>query len=706
MHANQTSDPPLARIEPERLEKHGHLRTDNYYWMKEKTDEFLRYVEAEDEYTDRVMAHTVALQKKLLKEIKDRIKQDDVSVPYRFGDYLYFHRYHKAQEYPAYCRKHAAAPQNEEVILDVTELDSGQPYLKVGGWEVSAGQDILAYAVDEEGGGVYTLRFRDLARGETLADEIPEVTDSFAWANDNQTLFYVRMDKTQRPYRVHRHKLGTHPQDDELLFEEKDKRYSIEVTKTKSRKYVLIDCSFSQSSEFWYLDAERPESPFVLFQGREPDHEYDIDHCGSWWFILTSFEARNFRLMKTTHPHTEKQDWREVVAHQEETFLEGFELFRTHVVLAGRRRGLTRFHVLPMDGSPGHTVGFDEPTYEASMEDNYELDSRVLRFTYSSLVTPESVYDYALVARTKECRKTEAILGGFLSSHYRLERLWAPTKDGTTVPVSLVSRKEVALEGHSPLLLTAYGAYGISGEPSFDSALISLLDRGFVYAIAHVRGGMEFGRAWYDEGRKLEKKNTFTDFIACARHLIQEGYTSPEKLFAIGGSAGGLLVAVVAQAEPDLFRGLVAEVPFVDVVTTMLDPEIPLVTSEYEEWGDPNNREAYDYMLSYSPYDKDEATRYPHLLVTTALEDNLVPPWEPVKWVARLRVNKTDGNRLLLKSVPSHHGRSGRLKQYEETAFHYAFFLDLAGGGRGRLTSGAAPQGPGCLARSTGEVSA
>jgi oligopeptidase B len=678
--------PPVAQIVPTELEAHGHVRTDHYYWLKKRDDpEVIAYLEAENAYTDASTAHTEALQEALFQEIKGRIKQTDVSAPYRIADYVYYTRYEDGKEYPIHCRKARSPGAPEQVLLDVNAMAEGHAFFAVGRHAVSSGQDLLAYPVDAVGRRIYTVHIKDLTTGVVLPDAIRDVTPNLVWAEDNKTLFYTRQDPvTLRWYQVYRHVLGTDPSQDELVYEEADETFSCAVYKTKSRRYVMISSYQTLSSEVRYLEADSPEGAFTVVLPRERDHEYSVDHYGDHFYIRTNDQAKNFRLMRTLLGDTAKTSWREVIPHRDDVLLEGFELFADHLVAIERKAGLIQMGIRSWSGAEAHYLDFGEPAYLAYASENHELDTLVLRYTYTSLTTPQSVYDYDMVTRKRTLLKQQEVLGGFEASDYCTERLQAPTADGVQVPISVVYRKGTALDGSSPLLLYGYGSYGYSTDATFSAERVSLLDRGFVYAIAHIRGGQEMGRWWYEDGKLLKKKNTFTDLIACAEHLIAERYTSSDRLFAMGGSAGGLLMGVVLNLRPDLWKGVVAAVPFVDVITTMLDESIPLTTSEYDEWGNPNDKVFYDCMLSYSPYDNVEAKDYPNVLVITSLHDSQVQYWEPAKWVAKLRVTKTDQNRLLLrtKMEAGHGGVSGRYKRYRETAFIYAFLLDLMGLGK------------------------
>lgn len=686
------ADPPLAEARPHELETHGDVRVDEYYWLRDREDpEVIAYLEAENAYVDAALAHTEALQESVFAEIRSRVVEDDSSVPYRDGDYWYYTRYEEGKQYPIHCRRPAdgetfggdQAPEAEEVLVDVNEVAGGKEYTAVRP-AVSPDHRILAYGVDDVGRRFYTVRFKDLLTGEILADEIPDVTTNFVWAADSATLFYVRQDPdTLRAYQVYRHRLGS-TEPDELVYEEPDETFSVFLGRTQSRKYLLATSSHTLRTEVRILRADDPDGDFVVFEPRGERHEYGVDHLGDRFWVRTNDGAPNFRLMSTAEGDTGRAAWREELAHRDDVLFEGFELFDRFLVLAERREGLERLRVEPMGGAAldGHDLDFGEPTYSTGLGANPDPSSGTLRYVYQSLTTPRSVFDYDPVTREKTLRKQDRVLGGFDSANYRSERLWATAEDGAQVPVSLVYRPDLRpAEGGSPLLLYGYGSYGASMDASFSSPLLSLIDRGFVYAIAHIRGGEEMGRSWYENGKLLHKKNTFTDFVAAAEHLAAEGYADPGRIYAMGGSAGGLLMGVVFNMRPDLWDGVVARVPFVDVVTTMLDASIPLTTFEWDEWGDPRVREYYDYMLSYSPYDNVEARDYPHLLVTTGLHDSQVQYWEPAKWVARLRARKTDDNLLLLETNmgAGHGGASGRYDRYRETALIYAFLLDLAG---------------------------
>jgi oligopeptidase B len=667
---------------PKELEKHDHVRVDDYYWLRERDNpEVIDFLNAENDYAEKAMAHTKGLEEKLFQEIKARFKQTDMSVPYRRDDYFYYSRYEEGREYPIYARKRGSLDQPEEVILDGNVLAEGHEFFSIGGWVVSSGQDLLAYAVDTQGRRIYTVYFKDLTTGELFSDIIPNITENLAWANDNETLFYAKQDPTTlRSYLIYRHVLGADIKNDELVFEEKDETFSAYVFKTKSKKYLMIVSSHTLSQEYRYLDASDPLGEFKTFLPRTREHEYHIDHYEDRFLIRSNDQAKNFRLMSTPITRTSRENWQEIIPHREDVFLGDFEIFRDHLVLEERSRGLTQIRVVPWSGGEGYYLAFAEPAYRANLGTNLEFDATALRFEYTSMKTPLSIYDYEMVTRQQTLLKQEEVLGGFSADNYITERLYAPAPDGTKIPLSIVYREGTKKDGQNPLLLYGYGSYGFSIDAAFASPRLSLIDRGFVYALAHVRGGQELGRQWYEDGKLLKKKNTFTDFIACAEYLIRERFSNAEKLFAMGRSAGGLLMGAITNMRPDLFKGIVAEVPFVDVITTMLDPSVPLTTGEYDEWGDPNTKEYYDYMLSYSPYDNVVSKNYPHMLVTGGLHDSQVQYWEPAKWVAKLREMKTDNNRLILKTNmdAGHGGASGRFKRHHETAFSYAFLLDLA----------------------------
>ncbi len=671
---------PVAKIQPHELTSHGETRVDNYFWLRERENpEVIAYLEAENKYLKEVLAPTDDLQSELFAEMKGRIKKDDDSVPYLYNGYWYFTRYEKGGEYSLRCRR----PENsdiEEVMFNGNVMATGDGYFSLRGVKVSPDSKKAVFGVDTEGRRFYTLRIKDLDSGEILADVIPNVTGNVAWAMDNTTIFYGKQDpKTLRSFQIWRHELGTDATSDHLVYEEKDDTFACYVSRSKSDRFLFISSSQTLSTEHRILEADNPRGEFRLFQPRQRKLEYDIDHQGDRFVILTNHLAKNFRLMECDLDNTGLEAWREVIAHRDDVFLEGVEVFSDWLVMEERFDGLSHLKILPADGSAAHHLDFGEPTWSVGISTNVDMDSQVLRFSYSSLTTPNSTFDYDMVSHQKTLLKQKEVLGDFQADNYEAQYLQVPARDGTLVPVSLVYRKGFKNDGKSPLLLYAYGSYGYSQDARFSSNMLSLLDRGFVYAIAHVRGGEEKGRAWYEDGKLLKKKNTFTDFIDCGRYLTDKGYTSSDRQFAMGGSAGGLLVGAIANMAPETWRGIVAHVPWVDVVTTMEDDTIPLTTSEYDEWGNPANEEYYRYMLSYSPYDNVQAMDYPAMLITAGLHDSQVQYWEPAKWVARLRANKTDNNPLLLKTnmEAGHGGASGRFRRLEETALSYAFMLDL-----------------------------
>ncbi len=670
---------PVAKINAHVFEEFGEQRVDNYFWLREREKpEVIAYLEAENAYTKSVLADVSDLREDLYKEIIGRIRPDETSVPYRDNGFFYHHSYREGDEYP----KHFRAPDggSEETLLNVKELAAGHDFCSVRYLEVSPDNAVLAFAIDTIGRRKYSIRFKKLSSGEFLDDEIKDVVGQSLFANDNQTVFYTRQDPdTLRAYQVWRHTLGT--ETDVLVFEEPDETFSLSIKKSKSRDFILIGSHQTLSDEWYFVNAGDPAKQPQLITGRQRNLEYEIDHIDNRWVILTNHEAHNFRLMVADEKTPEMNNWSDLVAHRPEVFVEDFELFDSFFAVSERRDGLRHISIHQWDGETAHEIAFDEGAYAVWGDDNFEADSEVFRFVYTSLTTPETTYDYNIKTREKTLLKQAEVLGGFDSSNYQTTRLFAQARDGQSVPISLVSKKGIELNGKNPLLLYAYGSYGYSIEPEFSSPLFSLIDRGFVYAIAHIRGGQELGRSWYEDGKLLNKKNTFNDFIDCAQFLVNEGWTSPELLAAEGGSAGGLLMGAVTNMAPDLFTAIVAHVAYVDVITTMLDETIPLTTSEFDEWGNPKNKEYYDYMLSYSPYDQVEAKAYPNMLITAGLHDSQVQYWEPAKWAARLRALKTNDNILLLETNmdAGHGGSTGRFQEHEETALEYAFLLKALG---------------------------
>ena len=674
--------PPKAEKIPKELTLHGDTRIDPYYWLNERDNpEVIEYLKAENAYREAVMKHTEELQDKLYNEIIGRIKKTDMSVPYLDNGYYYYSRFEEGDNYPVHARKKGSLEAEEEVMLDVQEMSKGHSFYSVAGLSVSQNNDYLAYGVDTVSRRKYTIHIKDLSTGETLEDAIPNTTGRAVWANDNKTLFYTKKDDTLRSFKIFRHVMGTDASQDVEIFHEKDTTFSTTIYKTKSDQFLIIASHQTLSTEMRYLDANNPTGEFNIFQEREKDHEYSISHYQDRFYIVTNWNAKNFRLMETDVNHTEKSNWKEVIPHRSEVLLNNIDIFKDYLVLSERKDGLRQIRIMSQTDDRDYYIDFEDKAYVAYPTSNLEFDTEVLRFSYSSLTTPGSVYDYNMKTGERELLKREEVLGEFDPDDYQSERFMVTARDGAKVPVSLVYRKGMAMDGNNPLLLYGYGSYGASMDPSFSSVRLSLLDRGFIYAIAHIRGGSEMGRDWYEDGKLLKKKNTFTDFIDCADYLIQEGYTNSDRLFAIGGSAGGLLMGAVLNMRPDLWKGVIAAVPWVDVVTTMLDESIPLTTSEFDEWGNPKDKTYYEYMLSYSPYDNVTEQDYPAILATTGLHDSQVQYFEPTKWVAKLRDLKTDDNLLILDvdMESGHGGASGRFKRFKRTALEYAFMLDLLG---------------------------
>ncbi|PSR12296.1 MAG: oligopeptidase B [Bacteroidetes bacterium] len=682
MYQKMTIAAPVAAKIPKELTIHGDTRTDDYYWLNDRENpEVIAYLNAENAYQEAVMADTKDFQEKLFQEMKGRIKEDDESVPYKDNGYFYLTRYEEGKEYPIYSRKKDNLQAPEEVMLNVNDLAKGYSFFNVAGQSVSPSNELLAYGEDTLSRRIYTIRFKNLKTGEMLADEIPNTTGGAVWSNDNKYVFYSVKDETLRPVKVYRHQMGTPSTSDKLIYEEKDDTFSAYVYKTKSKKYVVIGAYQTLSQEYRVLNADNPTGEFRLIQPRERGLEYSIGHFGDKFYIRTNLDARNFRLMSTPENATTKENWTEVIPNRDDVLFEDMDMFKNYLVLSERKNGITQLRIRPWSGAAEHYIEFGEAAYVAATSTNPEFDTDVLRISYQSMTTPVTVYDYDMGSKQLTVMKQQEVLGDFDPANYESERLYATARDGAKVPISIVYRKGYKKDGQQPLLLYGYGSYGASMDPYFSSARLSLLDRGFAFAIAHIRGGEEMGRHWYEDGKLLKKKNTFNDFIDCGEFLIQEKYTGKDHLFAQGGSAGGLLMGAVINMRPDLWKGVIAAVPFVDVITTMLDESIPLTTGEYDEWGNPNEKQSYDYMLSYSPYDQVEAKDYPAMLVTTGLHDSQVQYWEPAKWVAKLREMKTDKKPLLLHTNmdAGHGGSSGRFERLKEVALEYTFLLDLAG---------------------------
>ncbi len=694
MYEKINTKTPAPKKVAKEMTIHGDTRVDNYFWMRlsdeqknaetpdEQTQEVLDYLNAENDYTTEMLSHTKDFQEELFEEIKGRIKQTDQSVPYKLNGYYYITRYEEGKEYPIHSRKKGSLDAEEEIMLDVNVLAEPYDYYAVAGRSVSTDNTILAYGEDTLSRRIYTVKFKNLKTGEMLKDEIPNTNGGVVWANDNKTVFYTVKDAALRSYKIFKHTLGTDATKDEEVYHEKDETYGTFVYKSKSKKYLIIGSYSTLATEYRILEADNPNGTFRVFQERDYPNklEYGITHYGDKFYIRTNMDAPNYRLMETPENATSKDNWKEVIAHRPDVLLEGVDVFKDHLVLSERIKGISQLRIIPNEGKE-HYIDFGEDSFLAYTSANPEFDTDILRIGYTSMTTPRSTFDYNMNTKDMELLKEQEIVGGYDKSEYQSERLYATAKDGTKIPISMVYKKGIKKDGSNPTLLYAYGSYGASMEPTFSSVRLSLLDRGFVYAIAHIRGGEEMGRHWYEDGKLLKKKNTFTDFIDSGEFLIEQKFTTSDNLFAMGGSAGGLLMGAVVNMRPDLWKGVIAAVPFVDVVSTMLDESIPLTTGEFDEWGNPKDEEYYHYIKSYSPYDNVEAKEYPAMLVTTGLHDSQVQYWEPAKWVAKLRELKTDNNPLLLHTnmEAGHGGASGRFKRFKETALEYAFLLDLAG---------------------------
>lgn len=687
-------DAPVAIKTDTIITFHNHSRTDPYFWMRltdaqktasqadEKTQQVLDYLNAENAYTEAVMVNTVDMQKKLFDEIVGRIKQTDESVPYLKNGYYYYTKYKEGQEYPIYCRKNGSLSAEEQVMLDVNTLAAGKAYYKAAALTVSPDNKILAFFEDTVSRRVYTARFKNLETGEFLSDELQNADPGGAWANDNSTFFYTTKNKVSLlSEKIWRHGLSNSQEKDQLVYEEKDPSFYIGVYKSKSGKYIIIENGSTLVSDHHILNADFPAAEFKQFTPREDVHEYSINHFKDKFYIVTNWNATNFRLMETSENATSKENWQEVLGNRDDVLLEGLDVFENHLVVSERSNALTHLRVINQVTKAEHYLDFGEETYVAYTSTNPEFYTSILRFGYSSMTTPNSTIDYNMNDKSRELKKQQEVVGGHDPNAYLTERHWAVARDGVKIPISVVYKKGIELSKNTPLLLYAYGSYGYTVDPGFSSVRLSLLDRGFVFAIAHIRGGQAMGRQWYEDGKLMKKINTFNDFIDCGKYLLEKQYTSSNHLYAMGGSAGGLLMGSVVNLEPELFNGVIAAVPFVDVVSTMLDETIPLTTNEFDEWGNPKNKEAYDYMLSYSPYDNVLAQDYPNLLITTGLFDSQVQYWEPAKWIAKLRDLKTDHHLLLMHTNmdAGHGGASGRFQPYKETAREYAFMFMLEG---------------------------
>jgi len=683
---------PVAKKIPEKLSIHGDERVDDYFWMRlsdaqkdaetpdAQTQDVLDYLNVENDYKTAVLKETEKFQEDLFAEMKGRIKEQDESVPYKFNGYQYYVRTEEGAEYALYCRKKGDSNGKEEIMLNGPELAKGHDYFSIAGRSVSSNNEILAYGQDTVSRRIYTVLFKNLKTGEYLNDKLEGTTGGVTWANDNKTVFYTKKDpETLRSNRIYKHKLGTDQSEDELVFEEKDETFGTFVYKTKSQEYIIIGSYSTLSNEYTYVNADTPDEPFTVIQPRTENLEYSISHFQDHFYILTNHEAKNFRLMKAPVTSPGLANWTEVIAHREDVFLEGVELFKNYLVLDERTNGLTNIRIKPWKGDAEYYLPFNDEAYAAGVGTNMDFDTDWLRYGYTSMTTPGSTYEWNMKTKEQNLLKQREVVGGHNPEEYESKRLYAEGNGDVKIPISLVYKKGIELNGKNPLLLYAYGSYGNTIDPGFSSLRLSLLDRGFVFAIAHIRGGQVMGRKWYEDGKMLKKKNTFTDYVDCAKYLIAENYTSPEHLYAQGGSAGGLLMGAVINMNPELFNGVIAAVPFVDVVSTMLDESIPLTTGEFDEWGNPKNEEYYNYIKSYSPYDNIEKKEYPNMLVTTGYWDSQVQYWEPAKWVAKLREYKTDDNILIMdcNMDTGHGGASGRFAALKEVAMEYAFFLML-----------------------------
>ncbi|AJA69220.1 S9 family peptidase [Myroides odoratimimus] len=682
---NKDIQAPIATVRPHELTAHNHTRIDNYFWLNNREDqEVIDYLNAENAYYEGQTAHTKAFQADLFEEMKSRIKEDDSSVPYFYNGYYYITRFEKGKDYPIFSRKQGSLEADEEIMFDCNVMAEGHSYFHLRGINVSEDNQWVAFGVDTVSRREYTLQVKNLVTGEISPISIEKTTGSSTWAADNRTLFYSRKDEvTLRADKIYKHKLGTAITEDVMVYFEEDDTFDTHIFKEKSRKYLVIGSESTLTSEYRILESHNPDGEFRIFQERVREVEYNISHYDGHFYIMTNLdEADNFKLMRCPEDKTTVEHWVELIPHREEVLLEGVDIFKDYLVISERSNGLVHLKIQPWDDSQeAYYLPFDSETYNAYTGTNLDFDTEILRYGYQSMNTPSSVIDFNMRTREKEVKKEQEVLGTFDKNNYVEERIWATAKDGVKVPMSIVYKKGMKKDGTNPFLQYAYGSYGYSMEPYFSTTRLSLLDRGFIYAIAHIRGGEDMGRQWYEDGKLLEKWNTFDDFIACSEHVIAEGYTSPKHLYAEGGSAGGLLMGVVVNKRPDLYNGVIAQVPFVDVMTTMLDDTIPLTTGEYDEWGNPNEKEYYDYMLSYSPIDNVVAQDYPNMYVSTGLHDSQVQYWEPAKWVAKLRVMKTNDKQLYLDTnmEAGHGGASGRFEALKEVAKEFAFMFDLEG---------------------------
>ena len=678
-------NPPKAKKHPKELIIHNDRRVDNYFWLNDRENkEVIKYLEAENNYCDEVMAPTSDLQNDLFEEMKARIKEDDQSVPYKYNGYWYLVKFEKGKDYPIYLRRKESLESKDELLFDCNEMAQGFKYFKLVGINISPDNTKVAYGIDTIGRRQYTIQIKDIRTNKHYPEKIENTTGGSSWANDNETLFYTaKNEQTLRANKIYRHVLNTSVSNDVMIYEELDETFGTTVFKTKSKKYLIITSYSTLTTEYQVLSADDPTGDFEIFQPRRRGVEYSVRHYNGFFYVLTNADgATNFKLMKTPEENTEMIHWEEVIAHRSDVLLEEIDIFKDFLVLSERNNGLNKIRIIRWDNTDDYYLPFNSETYTAYTTTNVDFDSHVLRYGYNSLTTPSSVIDFDMFRKTKEIKKEQEVLGGvFKKENYRSERVWATAEDGTEVPISLVYHKDTKKSPNTPLLLYAYGSYGATIDPYFSTVRLSLLDRGFIYAIAHVRGGEYLGRNWYENGKLLTKMHTFSDFISCSKYLIEKGYTSSKHHYAMGGSAGGLLMGAISNMNPQFYNGIVAQVPFVDVITTMLDDSIPLTTGEYDEWGNPNVEEYYNYMKSYSPYDNVTPSNYPNMLVTAGLHDSQVQYWEPAKWTAKLRELKTDANILLLKTNmdAGHGGASGRFEALKEDALEYAFLLCLEG---------------------------
>lgn len=676
---------PIAAKKPHQLEKHGDVRIDDYYWMNERENpEVIAYLNAENDYYQKSTAHTKKFQEDLFEEMKARIKEDDSSVPYFYNGYWYITRYEKNKDYPIYTRKKGNLDAQEEIMFDCNKMAEGQSYFNLRGINISDDNKWAAFAVDTVSRREYVIRIKNLQTGEILPEKIEKTTGGSTWAADNETLFYSRQDpETLRPEKIFRHTKNTDAQNDQVVYHEKDETFTTFVYRSKSKEYIIIGSNSTMTTEYQILKADQPNGKFTIFQPRERGLEYSISHFNDSFYIVTNKDgATNFKLMKTNEELTAKNYWEEVIPHRKDVLLEGIDIFKNYLVISERSNGLTQINIRPWNAQENaYYLPFPNETYTAYTTTNVDFDTNQLRFGFQSMATPASVMEINMNTKEQTVLKEQEVLGDFNKDDYEEVRLWANAQDGTKIPISIVYKKGIKKNGKNPLLLYAYGSYGATMDPYFSSTRLSLLDRGFIYAIAHIRGGEELGREWYENGKLLKKKNTFTDFIDCSRFLIDEKYTSPEHLYAEGGSAGGLLMGAIINMAPELYNGVIAQVPFVDVVTTMLDDSIPLTTGEYDEWGNPNEKIYYDYMKSYSPYDNVTAQDYPNLYISTGFHDSQVQYWEPAKWIAKIRALRTNKKQLFLDTnmEAGHGGASGRFESLKELAKEFTFLLDLEG---------------------------